>query len=103
MVEVLRTDAVEPTWRLVGELDLASVRELRDAFEPVLSGREMVRSMTLDLRELTFIDSSGVRALVDLAGAPGCVHVVLQHPPRQVGLVLELVGLEAHPRIDIEP
>lgn len=102
MLEVLRTGAEEPTWRLVGELDMASVRELREAFRPVLSGRQIVRSMILDLTELTFLDSSGVRAFVDLAGAPGCVHVVLAHPSRSVARVLQLIGLEAHPRIDIE-
>ena len=103
MVEVLRTGAAEPTWRLVGELDMASVRDLRAAFEPVLLGRDIVRSMVLDLSGLTFIDSSGVRALVDLAGAPGCIHLVLAHPDPPVEKVLRLIGLEAHPRIDIQP
>jgi anti-anti-sigma factor len=49
----------------VGELDLASVDALSNAVERACAGR--APSLTLDLRRLDFIDSTGLAAIV-LAG-----------------------------------
>jgi stage II sporulation protein AA (anti-sigma F factor antagonist) len=50
--------------RISGELDLASCDTLREKLEPVLTGDG---SAVLDLGGVTFIDSAGVRLLVQLA------------------------------------
>lgn len=52
------------TARLVvqGELDLAAAPMLRTALEAL---RREARSAVLDLRELTFMDSSGLRVLLE--------------------------------------
>jgi anti-sigma B factor antagonist len=45
-----------------GELDLAATPMLRDALDGL---RREARSTVLDLRELTFMDSSGLRVLLE--------------------------------------
>jgi anti-anti-sigma factor len=50
------------TLALVGELDLASVEVLRGAVERMRSNS--TSAITLDLRGLTFIDSTGLAAIV---------------------------------------
>jgi anti-anti-sigma factor len=51
-------DGAEPTIRLAGELDLASAYRLRGVL------RDVGGDMTLDLSELTFLDSSGMSVLL---------------------------------------
>ena len=47
---------------VAGEVDSSNAAELRDIFLSVLG--EAPRSLVLDLAELTFIDSSGLGALI---------------------------------------
>ena len=64
--------------RLHGELDLATAPKLSEAVATVLDPRP--RSLALDLRELTFVDSTGLNVLVAAhrrAQADGCAFVVL--------------------------
>ena len=78
---------------LVGELDMAGTDALEKA---VLGGSaEGVTRIVFDLRELTFIDSTGLRALVavhDLCRARGC-EVALIPGRRAVQRVFDLTGL----------
>src|SRR4051794_4157814 len=46
-------------YKLSGELDMASAPALSDALGPIV---DECRRLTLDLEDLTFIDSSGIRA-----------------------------------------
>jgi anti-anti-sigma factor len=68
----------------VGELDLASVAP----FEAVLTEAETedVTSVIVDLRQLTFIDSSGLHSLVRASkrAADGGRRIVLTRAPRSV-------------------
>ena len=57
--------------------------------------------LTLDLSELTFIDSSGIHALERLTREAERV-VVLRSPTASVRRVFEIVGLDQHSRISIE-
>lgn len=64
--------------RLHGELDLATAPQLSEAVATVLDARP--RSLAVDLRELTFVDSTGLNVLVAAhrrAQADGCAFVVL--------------------------
>lgn len=81
-----------------GELDLVTAPEVETAVtERLKAGRHVV----LDLRELDFLDSSGIRALVEgraiaeEQGSPARFSVV--RPDRQsvVWNVLEVSGLDA--------
>ena len=80
------------SFHLFGELDLASSAELVNAVLP--SARED-GDLRLDLKELSFIDSSGIRALLILAeelGTRGTLILASASPP--VEHTLRLVGVE---------
>jgi anti-anti-sigma factor len=78
--------------RLIGELDVA---EADDLIENVRSMVEPEGDLTLDLKALEFIDSSGVRALVSIAGLLGDgATLILSEPTGPVRRVLDLVGIE---------
>jgi anti-sigma B factor antagonist len=53
------------TVSLAGELDLTTTDELRSRFERF--GTRLPSSVVMDLRELSFVDSSGLNALVAVA------------------------------------
>lgn len=72
--------------RVVGELDMATALELRSALRPD-SGRPIV----VDLAETTFMDSSGLNALV--AAWHGGTVVALRDPSPIVLRAIEISGL----------
>lgn len=83
------------TLSLRGEIDIASApllwRELQDAARPP------ARRIVLDLAALDFIDSSGIRALLeahDHADSSGGALVLTNVPPR-VRELFRLTGLDA--------
>jgi anti-anti-sigma factor len=95
---VFKVDAREPdggslVLALSGELDLAGAPELSTALANAMeAGRELV----VDLRELEFIDSSGLGALVrfnNAASAAGYQYSVIAGPP-QVHRAFVLSGLD---------
>jgi anti-anti-sigma factor len=84
--------------KLVGELDVATASRLTEA----LRGNEDVGELVLDLSELTFLDSCGMRALLDLARARnGNGPVVILDPSRAVARLLEIIGVEEHPGMEL--
>src|SRR3954451_1835463 len=79
-----------------GELDLATAPELED--KVLTAVRDAGRLVVLDLRELTFMDSTGVRTIVaahQTAGETGCELRVVR-PPRDspVSRVIEISGID---------
>lgn len=76
----------------VGELDLATVEPLRAAFERVVGEFEHI---VVDLRELTFIDSTGLRQLVllDADARRNGWRLSLIQGPRAVRRLFELAGV----------
>ena len=82
--------------RLKGEFDLAGVptfeRELGRGPGP------HEKTLVLDLRELTFLDSSGLRAVLmaDRAVRAEGRRCVVVRGPERVNRVLELTGVDAH-------
>jgi anti-sigma B factor antagonist len=78
---------------LAGELDLSAVTRVSEAFASALdSGAEAI---VLDLRELEFVDSTGVHAILTaarLAGEQGR-RFVLVRGPRQVQRIFEISGI----------
>ena len=88
------------TFRLEGELDVAETEAFLQGIGDVSGGGDVV----LDLGDLAFIDSSGVRALLVLADrlAPDDV-LVLRNAPPAVQRVFDLVALEStRPAIRID-
>jgi anti-anti-sigma factor len=84
---------------LSGEFDMAEVANFVNGTEPALDGRGAV---VLDLGRLTFIDSSGIRAIILLAKRCGRRGVILRSLSGEVAKVIEIVRLGDLPDIRIE-
>src|SRR3978361_817653 len=79
---IVEQDHAVARLRLSGELDLASTGRLNEALE---EARAHATHVEVDLRDLTFIDSSGLRALMALhnaaAEADDYTYALLAGPP----------------------
>ncbi len=81
---------------VAGEIDMATSDALLDALREAV-GTEHAKEVAVDLAGVTFIDSSGIRALVvaqEEATARG-VPIYVTNPHAHVRRVLELTGLLA--------
>jgi anti-sigma B factor antagonist len=99
--EVKRVGA-DGHFSLQGELDGATAGQLLTVFEPLV---QRGGSLTLDLSELAFLDSSGVHAIQQIGrqlDARGR-EVILRSPSSAALRVLEIVGAEQFAGIHIEP
>jgi anti-anti-sigma regulatory factor len=67
--------------------------------EPSLDSREEV---LIDVSEVTFVDSFGLRSVALLARMVGDRGVLLRYPQDSVLKVMELLDIEAIPGIRIE-
>jgi anti-anti-sigma factor len=81
-----------PVIRLAGELDLASVEATKVGITPYLNAAP--EQLTFDLEKLTFMDSSGIALLVQIA--KDVPRVSLIHVTPIVRRVLEITGLLEH-------
>ncbi|HEY3772870.1 MAG TPA: STAS domain-containing protein [Solirubrobacteraceae bacterium] len=59
-----RASEAKVTLSLLGELDMSTVPQLSDSVRAQLN--DGAGDLTLDLRELSFMDSSGLRLLIEL-------------------------------------
>ena len=84
-VEVRRHSSRSTTLRVAGELDIATTPHLEAALTD-LSG-----TVLIDCAELSFIDASGIRALV---AASTRLHIQLANVTPFVGRVFEITGTE---------
>ena len=93
-VDVLRSGATARVG-LEGELDLATVEDLRAALR-TCRGDEAVRHIVVDLRRLTYLDSSGLTVLYHLHAASRAdgFAVSLVRGPRPVQRIFEMAGLD---------
>lgn len=92
----VRTDDAEGVVYLTGELDMTSEK----ALESWVSKIDLnTATITLDLSEVTFMDSTGLHWLIRLARR--CT-VVVRDPHPNVRHVLEVTGLDERPEIWIE-
>jgi anti-sigma B factor antagonist len=79
------------TARLRGELDVGAYDAATAAAEPLFRADGDV---TLDLSDLSFIDSSGIRLFIRLHKAlEGHGHLILTAPTSHVAYILEIAGL----------
>lgn len=80
---------------LSGEIDLSTVAAVQERLDAALDGG--VALLVVDLREVTFLDSSGLRLILQLdqrqrtAGA----RLALVHGPRRVRRVFELTSTDS--------
>ena len=92
----VRDDGNTLTVRASGELDISTSGELVDAFTRSVNGH---RALVCDITDVTFIDSTGVQALLGLLRRePG--RFALAGESRPVERLLELTGTARHfPRV----
>ena len=88
---------------LTGEIDLSTVEEAGARLREAIEGSD--GTVAVDLREVSFLDSSGLRLLLqlneELTGS-GRRLVVVQGP-RRVARVFELTGAESELDVVAEP
>ena len=85
--------------RLAGELDLATAPGLTEALLDFASSEGEVH---LDLSEVSFLDSSGLRVILALARSRGDNWaVVLLDPSAAILRIFEILGIDEHPGIEI--
>lgn len=80
--------------RVAGELDLSTSEDLAKAFSTL--SRDPGRRLVLDLRDVSFIDSSTLGLLVKEARRrnDGVVSVLIDNP--ELRRIFEITGLERH-------
>ncbi len=80
--------------RVAGEMDLATVHPLGLALTRAIDARPA--TVRVDLAEVSFLDSSGVRCLVVAAEQAAVVggHLVVRNPMPMVLRVLEICGVD---------
>jgi anti-anti-sigma factor len=86
---------------LTGTLDLSTEPEARAAVEPLLRPGG---SITIDLRKMVFMDSTGLNLLIralDVIGDDG--RLTLRVSPGIVRKVLEVAGLADRPNVVVLP
>jgi anti-anti-sigma factor len=93
----IRADADGVLW-LSGDLDVAAVETFADGSRTAISRGPVV----LDASQLTFLDSSGIRAMLELA-AQCAAPVILRNPPPMVRRVLAMAGVDELAALRIEP
>lgn len=84
------------TISLAGELDLASAEKVQVELERVEAGDAL--SIVVDLSELTFIDSTGVRLVLSAHARlcdAGADRLLLLRGPAQVQRAFEICGVES--------
>ena len=94
MLEI-RVVALPGSFSLSGELDMATGPELSDLLVTIPAD-----PVTLDLRDVTFMDSSGIRVIANRARV---APVRLVNVPHRVMRVLEISGVCDLPGIVVFP
>ena len=79
--------------RLSGEIDLAAVEAIETTLRPL---EEHYPALVLDLRGVTFLDSTGLRAIVsaDARARKNGLDLKIVRGPEQVQKILYLSGLD---------
>lgn len=92
---VLGQQGTTSTIQLHGEIDLAGQASIRDALREVL--RRAPECLVLDLSQVSFIDVSGVRAVIEVSerSARQNVHLVIIPGPQAVQRVFDFCRLTA--------
>lgn len=101
------SDESGTTIKLAGELDSATCGGLVERFEQVLTDHP--GEIAVDLDEVTFIDSAGLRAIIMIqrVASEREIAVAIRAPSGPVAELLQLTGIREHvelsPRVDEPP
>jgi anti-anti-sigma factor len=93
----LQIVATDRGYRLGGELDLATADDLLTA----IRSHEAGEPLDLDFSQVTFMDSSGLRAILEAAGERRNGVLVIVDPTPQVRRVLDISLPDGAPGLEI--
>ena len=81
---------------LAGEFDLSNAAQIEDALKQIEDDRPAL--LVLDLRELTFMDSTGLRVMVaaDARARDEARRLAVVQGPESVHRVFRITGLDDH-------
>ena len=83
---------------LAGEVDVATARQFTDALANISTESEV----HLELTQLTFMDSSGLSAILAFARSRnGGGPLVLLNPSDHIERLFVITGLDQHPKIEV--
>jgi anti-sigma B factor antagonist len=99
----IERDRTSPRIAVAGELDLASAGELEAELKTVESSNPEL--VVLDLRELEFMDSTGLRTLLaaHARAQDRGARLIVVRPPSEVGRVLQVTRMDEHLELVDEP
>jgi anti-anti-sigma factor len=91
-----RRDGAAHVLTIAGELDVASAPGVEAELRCIERATALLTSIVVDLRGLTFIDSTGLRLLVEANHrARGATYaLVLRRPPDRVFRVCQIAGID---------
>ena len=89
-LEITAGEAPDAEVALRGELDLATAGRLLEVAQTLPTGCDI----RLDVSELHFADSSGIRAMLTVVETIKPGTLILVRPTRSVRRVLELLGVD---------
>jgi len=94
------SDGDRPVLLITGEIDVSTADQFRSAIEGVLADHHRVE---IDLREMTFMDSTGLAVLIGAHQSVGQIReaVRLRHAPSKVVRPLEITSVSE--LVDLEP
>jgi anti-anti-sigma factor len=86
---------------VLGEIDLANAGQLRDCLLAAVGAGAHRPDLMVDLGNVTFLDATGVSALVEAAVAArrAGIHLTVRNPRGLVRRILEITGVAA--RLDV--
>jgi anti-sigma B factor antagonist len=85
---------------LAGELDMAHAADFAAAFAEVLHAGGPV---SVDMRQLVFMDSSGIQAIIAAARAAPETCIVLHGVHDEVQRVVEMTKIDRFPNLHVMP
>ena len=100
VLEIAQDDPAARTLALTGELDLDTTTILLERARPLL---EDDGDLTVDLSDVSFVDSQGIRGFIRLSRAlEGRGRLVLARPTTEVRKLFDIVGVDGFPNIVVE-
>jgi anti-anti-sigma factor len=93
----VRQDDERTVVHLVGEIDLSNAATLGADITGAVTGHTGI--VFIDLSDVDYIDTQGVRLLLQLARQPGVTLSVVAPPEGIAGQVLRIAGLNDHLRV----
>jgi anti-sigma B factor antagonist len=95
-------DAGQCVIRIAGEVDLEHSAELAALGRDALGTDAGLHTLVIDLADVTFMDSTGVGALIEIhaAAMAADVQVCIRHAPPVVTKILQITGLAAMFRVE---